>query len=123
MIEIITLPLPSKVLNPNARPNRFAKTAATKAARTLARRETYLRYRDWDFPAGFIITHLKYVAYWKHKGRKRDDVNLQGSCKAYEDGVQDAVNQDDSSWSLLKPEHHFDPDNPRLEIHIHIQEL
>lgn len=123
MIHTLTLPLPSRALSPNARPNRFAKTAAVKVARDTARRETYLLMRDWDFPAGFVVTHLHYTAYWKGKGGKRDDVNLLASCKAYEDGIQDALRQDDSTWSLKQPTHCFDPDNPRLEIEIHIEAL
>lgn len=72
---------------------------------------------------GFFITSLRYVAYWPEKRRQWDDVNLMAACKAYEDGVQDAVGQDDSTWSLEKPSHHIDSDNPRLEIHISIKEL
>lgn len=119
--QVLTLPLPKKVLSPNARPNRFAKSAAVKTHRDTARRKAYLMMRDWDFPAGFVVVSLQYHAYWK--GRGKDDVNLLASCKAYEDGVQDALRQDDSTWSLEKPVHHKDPDNPRLEIHINIQPL
>ena len=122
-VEILKLPLPNGALSPNARPNRFMKAAATKNARTTARREVYRLYKEWDFPSGFVIISLKYVAYWKTKGKKKDDVNLLASCKAYEDGIQDAVSQDDSTWSLEQPEHRFDPDNPRLEVHINIEEL
>ena len=121
--KVLTLPLPSKVLSPNARPNRFAKSAAVKTARTSARREAYLMMREWDFPAGFVVVSIQYRAFWKTKGRRRDDVNLIASCKAYEDGLQDAVKQDDRTWSIEKPEHKYDPDRPRLEILINIQEL
>jgi hypothetical protein len=77
--------------------------------------------RDWDFPTGFVVVSLTYRAYWKHRGR--DDVNLLASCKAYEDGIQDALRQDDSTWSLEKPIHLKDADNPRLEILINIEAL
>lgn len=121
--EFITLPLPEKVLSPNARPNRFAKTAATKTARDTARREAYRSKNEWDFPMGFFIVSIQYVAYWKTKRGKWDNVNLTAACKAYEDGIQDAVRQDDSTWEHEKPQHRFDADNPRLEIHINIEEI
>lgn len=123
MIEILTLPLPAKALSPNARPNRFAKTAATRTHRNHSRRETYRLKNEWDFPAGFVVLSLTYHAYWKGKGRRRDDVNLIASCKAYEDGIQDAIGQDDSTWSINRPVHHHDPDDPRLEIYIEIAPL
>ena len=121
--EILTLPLPNRALSPNARPNRFAKTAATKKARTTARREAYLLARGWDFPFGYVVTSLHYVAYWKTKRGKKDDTNLIASCKAYEDGVQDALRQDDRTWEIEKPTHSHDAENPRLEIHINIEAL
>ena len=121
--EILTLPLPNGILSPNARPNRFAKSAATKTARSTARREAYLLIKEWDYPAGFVVISLRYVAHWKTKRGKKDDINLLASCKAYEDGVQDAIRQDDSTWQLDRPIHRYDPDNPRLEIQINIQPL
>jgi hypothetical protein len=77
----------------------------------------------WDFPAGFVVLTIQFVAYWKTKRFKKDDMNLTGSCKAYEDGLQDAIRQDDSTWQHEKPRHLYDKDNPRLEIHINIEVL
>ncbi len=122
--KIITLELPHKSLSPNARPNRFAKSNLTKQARTTASRETYKCMNTWGLPSGtYYVVSLRFIAYWKTTRGKRDDVNLLASCKAYEDGVQDAIGQDDSTWSLEKPVHGFDPDNPRLEIEIEIEIL
>lgn len=119
----LTLPLPSRALNPNARPNRYAKAGAVKVHRNNARRVAYLAMREWDYPAGFVVFQLDTVAYWKRDSVRRDDVNLLASCKPYEDGIQDALKQDDRTWSLGKPEHHIDPEDPRLEIIIHIQAM
>ena len=110
-------------MSPNARPNRFAKSKATAAARTLSRREVYKAKNTWDFPRGFVVTSIKYVMYWKTTRGKQDDTNLIASCKAYEDGLQDAVNQDDSTWEMEKPVHYVDENNSRLEIHINIEQL
>ena len=126
MSETITvvLPLPNRCLSPNARPNRFQKSAATKKARTTARRETYAILNENPVsPTGFVVLSLRYTAYWKTKGRRKDDTNLIGSCKAYEDGVADALFIDDSTWSMEKPVHEYDKDNPRLVIEIEIEEL
>jgi crossover junction endodeoxyribonuclease RusA len=121
--ETLTLPLPSKILSPNARPNRFAKTRAVREARQLARREAYRLKNEWDFPLGFVVLSLRYVAYWKTSRGKWDDTNLTSSCKAYEDGIQDALLQDDRTWNHDQPSHNFDETNPRLEIQITIEAL
>ncbi len=114
--------MPNRCLSPNARPNRFAKASSTKSHRTKARREAYLLKQELDFPDGFVIISIKYIPYWKTKSRK-DDTNLIASCKAYEDGLQDAFGQDDSTWEIEKPMHRYDRENSRLEIHINIQPL
>ncbi len=76
---------------------------------------------SWGLPPGsYYVESLRYVAYWKTARHKRDDTNLIGSCKHYEDGIQDAIGQDDSTWSVQQPEHYVSPDNPRLEIQINI---
>ena len=124
MVKVITLPIPDRVLSPNARVNRFKKTSATRTHRTLSERETYKSMKDWGLPLGtYFVTSIELVAYWKTSRHKRDDVNLMASCKAYEDGVQDALGQDDSTWSMERPQHYISPKNPRLEIHIHIETL
>lgn len=124
MVKTITLPLPNKILSPNARPNRYAKSACTKSHRTNSKRETYKAMQSWGLPMGtFYVTHLSLVAYWPSKKHQWDDINLLASCKAYEDGIVDAVQIDDSNWRMGMPEHHVDTDNPRLEIQIHIESL
>lgn len=121
--KTITLPLPNKILSPNARPNRYAKAEVTRQARESAKRETYMAKESWGLPYGtYFVVSLKYIPYWKTK-TKKDDVNLMASCKAYEDGIQDALDQDDSDWQLEKVEHRFDKSNPRLEIIIKIHLL
>jgi len=119
--KTITLPIPSNKLSPNKSPNKFEKARLVREARTHARRETYDAINSWGLPPGmFIVESLQYVAYWKTRNHKRDDTNLIGSCKHYEDGIQDAVGQDDSTWSVLKPEHYVSKHNPRLVIKINI---
>ena len=101
MIKTITMPLPAKILSPNARPNRHAKTAAIREARSHARRECYKSMKTWGLPFGtYFITSLEVIAYWKTSRHKWDNINLLASCKHYEDGIQDAVGQDDSTWEM-----------------------
>ena len=79
---------------------------------------------SWGLPLGtYFVTSLEVVAYWKTARHKRDNINLLASCKAYEDGIQDALGQDDSTWELEKPQHFTSPDNPRLIIKLHIELL
>lgn len=123
-IKVIKLDIPHRGLNPNSNTNRFAKSNLTRTHRTNSKRETYKSLKEWGLPLGtFVVLSLKYVVYWKSWNYKRDDTNLIGSCKAYEDGIQDAVMQDDSTWKMEEPEHYVSPKNPRIEIQIKIEIL
>jgi DNA-binding FadR family transcriptional regulator len=45
-----------------------------------------------------------------------DKDNAAAMCKAYLDGIADAVQQDDSDWEFDGVRFDIDRDNPRLEI-------
>lgn len=80
--------------------------------------------KTWGLPLGtYFVTSLGVVAYWKSSRHKWDNINLLAACKHYEDGIQDAVGQDDSTWEMEKPQHFISPDNPRLELQIHLELL
>lgn len=53
--------------------------------------------------------------------RRRDDDNLSASCKAYRDGIADALGIDDHRLRLLAtPSQHIDRQRPHLRITLHV---
>lgn len=111
----LVLPIPNKILSPNARPHWAAKAKAVKAHRRDA----------WLLACGSIFHNsiwekatIRYTFYWPTKA-KRDDDNAVAMCKAYRDGIADAgVVVNDSAFSTLPPVMLHDKKNPRLEIQI-----
>lgn len=92
----LLLPWPDRNLHPNARPNRWAKAKATKAAR----QDAHLRALEagWHLvklPEGRL--HL-WVTFYPPNSRKRDDDGLLAAFKAARDGIADALKIDDSRF-------------------------
>ena len=53
--------------------------------------------------------------------RRRDDDNLAASCKAYRDGIADALGIDDFRLRLLAPpSQHIDRAQPCLRVTLHV---
>ncbi len=92
----MTLPLPPKVLSPNARCHWGVKSRAVKAYRWAAR---LIAMSQWDStrdPLG--EADIVCVFHFKDK-RRRDRDNLLASMKSAFDGIADAgVVSDDSSF-------------------------
>ena len=109
MSNTITLPLPSRNLSPNARIHWSKLANFKKQARRLAALEAF----DQVGPAMFKGYRLDF--YWPTK-RRRDKDNATAMCKAYLDGVADALGQDDSEWDFDGVRFAIDKENPRLEI-------
>mgnify|MGYP003673349172 CR=1 FL=1 len=105
----IKLPLPSRNLSPNSRVHWSKLAKHKREARKLA------GFSTWDQigPCSFKGYRLDF--YWPTK-RKRDKDNATAMCKAYLDGVADAVQQDDSEWEFYGVRFEIDKNNPRLEI-------
>ena len=147
---IITLPIPDKALNPNARIHPLKKSPITKAHRQRAFFATLkalglptvpsrilqkdrrhlgilhnrpLRNADYQKIAlllypGARPTITRYtLAFHYETNRGRDDDNSGASCKAYRDGIADALLTDDHHLTMHQPPKLFvDKENPRLEI-------
>lgn len=109
------LPLPDKVLSPNARPHWAQKAKATKGHRMLAWatvRRTIRKPPEWE------QAHVRAVFYWPTRHR-RDRDNAAASLKAYLDGIADAgVVEDDAGFVHWPVEMRYDKDAPRVEITI-----
>ncbi len=103
MTLTVTLPWPDRRLSPNARAHWGGKAQATKQARTMARYAMFEQGVDlWafirnlsDIPALPIpITWTFHSPTW----RTYDRDNCIASCKAYQDGLADALGINDSRF-------------------------
>lgn len=110
----IELPLPDKVLSPNARGKHWAKKShAVKMARMVA---GGIARSAWQQQEPMEKATLQATFYHRTKA-KRDDDNLNGSLKAYRDGIADAgVVRDDHDMKNLEPIQLIDKEKPRVEI-------
>jgi len=116
--EVVTLilPLPAKSLSPNARDCHWVIDIAKRIHRDRARWATY------DAIAGATPRWLAatiQATFYHAQHRVRDQMNLIGSLKAYEDGIVDAgLLADDEGVTWLPVIRRIDRDNPRLVLTI-----
>jgi hypothetical protein len=104
----------------------MGKARLVKRHRTRARLATLellgLQYHSRDLPipmfTGYTLAHyFKTAAY-------RDDDNADAACKAYRDGIADALGIDDRQLpKLALSTFHKDATNPRVEITLHVLPL
>jgi len=117
----IVLPLPPRVLSPNhmvgSRRGRFAKAAAARKYREIAREATLatgVESGPWE--------HATIQATFYHATRRRrDDVNALASLKPAYDGIVDAglIEDDDSKHLTTLPAGFgLDKTCPRVELKI-----
>ena len=116
----ITLPLPDKRLSPNhtvgSMGQRMAKSTATRKARHAAYLVTYDMIRQLRLTGALKFTSYT-LAFFHKVNRKRDDDNLAASCKAYRDGIADALGMDDHGLVMAAtPTTAIDKLRPRVEI-------
>ena len=114
MTKTVVLPLPDRRLSPNQQGHWRPKAAAKKKARSWG-----AKLASWLKGKRFSSYQLHF--YWKDK-RRRDQDNASASCKAYLDGISDAVGQDDSEWLHNGVRFHLDKENPRLEVVFELSE-
>jgi Holliday junction resolvase RusA-like endonuclease len=115
----ITLPIPSRLLSPNARCHWSRRAKVFKAAKAVATMETKaaMSASGYEFP----LPKAAYKAVWFFKDRRdRDPDNFMGSLKAYIDGMAAAglVQNDKVLWPERPEVGEPDKHNPRVEITI-----
>lgn len=118
----IVLPIPDRKLSPNGRCHWSGKSRLTKNARKLAKLATLQAiahtYHVWDRPvpafAGYSLAHYFPTA------ARRDDDNADAACKAYRDGIADALGMDDRQLPKVRLSTIAkDAARPRVEITLH----
>ena len=94
---VICLPIPARAISPNAKRGQskwaaIRKSRIVKAHRERARLEMVSALAKFDLSnewAGYSLAHFFKTA------AVRDDDNADGACKAYRDGIADALRRDD----------------------------
>jgi hypothetical protein len=123
----IVLPIPDRRISPNAQRG-HSKGAAIAKARLVREHRTRAKLRTLEaighlyhaqgrpVPGfvGYTLAHFFPTAAW------RDDDNADAACKAYRDGIADALGIDDRLLpKLALSTMDKDAANPRVEITLH----
>jgi hypothetical protein len=116
----LTLPIPSKLLSPNARAHYIPKAKAVKAGRELACLVATRCLLDAEMKQPRWSAAFYSVSFFTETARKQDDDNLLGRLKATRDGFADAgIVEDDYAFKLAgypACKVAKDAKNPRVEI-------
>lgn len=96
VLSELRLPWPDKDMSPNARIHWARKAKAVKIARTFAFFKT--QEAEWhkiELPEGRL--HI-WIDFYPPTKRMPDDDNMLSRCKAYRDGIADALKIDDKRF-------------------------
>jgi crossover junction endodeoxyribonuclease RusA len=103
---VLCLPLPAQGISPNARRGESRGAAIMKSRAVKAHRyQAFLAAKNAIVAAGARIMpeFAGYsLAFFFKTAAYRDDDNADGSCKAYRDGIADAVGMNDRHLRKLK---------------------
>ena len=109
---VLTLPLPSAGLSPNARVHWRTRHKLTRKHKDMA---NIVMRANIGEPRPVYTGYL--LAFYWPTARRRDDDNASARCKAYRDGIAMALGVDDSSLCQMgAPAMAVDRTRPRLEI-------
>lgn len=118
----IVLPIPARKLSPNGRTHWRRKAGLTKTARNRARLLTLQAIGDHYHARGLTVPAFAgySLAHYFPTAQPRDDDNADAACKAYRDGIADALGIDDRQLPKLRLSIiSKDAANPRVEITLH----
>ncbi len=119
VLSEIRLPWPDKDMSPNARIHWARKAKAVKIARCFAFFKT--KEAGWDkiqLPEGRL--HL-WIDFYPPTKRMPDDDNMLSRCKAYRDGIADALGIDDKRF--ISPNRQKIADVPQVMTAEHSTEV
>lgn len=118
----ITLPIPDGKLSPNGRGHWRKKSRHLRAARVRAHKRTLEAIGEHFHKQGRPVpTFIGYtIGHFFKTAAFRDDDNADAACKAYRDGIADALGIDDKKLpKLALSTFAKDAANPRVEITLH----
>jgi len=112
---MVTLPIPSPKLSPNARVHWASKAKLTKSSRLTAKIAALEAIGRNDPP--MLKTATLLVRWYSRTTARQDSGNLIARLKASEDGLTDAgIWVDDQGVTWLPPIQLKDAKNPRVEL-------
>lgn len=119
----IILPIPHVQVSPNGRGHWRTKAKHVKEHRARARVATRAalgeHYHAKGLPVPAFVGYT--LAHFFPTVRFRDDDNADGACKAYRDGIAEALQVDDIDLpKLALSTRAKDAANPRVEITLHV---
>jgi crossover junction endodeoxyribonuclease RusA len=100
----VSLPWPESALSPNSR-DRWAKIAAAKSARYIAKLETFKLFTIGanDKPVYNFFVRLKISFIFHPPTHRHYDLDgLVTRCKNYQDGIFDALNNNDNQIEVIE---------------------
>lgn len=118
----IVLPIPHRRLSPNGRTHWGRKAKLTRAARVKAKLLTLQSLGDQFHARGLPVPPFAgySLVHYFPTAQPRDDDNADAACKAYRDGIADALGIDDRRLPKLALSRIAkDPADPRVEITLH----
>lgn len=124
----ITLPIPAREISPNAQRGQSKWAAIKKSKLVKLHRMTAMleiQNRMMAHPSDlFQALPLGYsLAHFFPTARFRDEDNADGACKAYRDGICDALGIDDKDFcKITLSTRQKDKDSPRVEITVYFQD-
>jgi len=130
---LVTLPIPARAVSQNARRGEsqgaaFMKYNAVKKHRAMAQQHTFIALRSSEL-ARVPLAELQGLNWSGYSLQFffptlafRDEGNAEGSCKAYIDGICDAIGIDDANFNKVAlTTRAKDKHNPRVEIRIFVK--
>jgi hypothetical protein len=123
----ITLPLPDRDVSQNARTGNSRIAAVLKSKKVRQHRNAANMMMKVAIgrgmlegagrPMGYSLKH-----YFKSEAWMRDEDNADGACKAYRDGICDALRIDDKYFTKMElSKRLIDKEHPRVEITIYFE--
>ena len=121
----LTLPIPAREVSPNARRGQ-SRIAAIRKSKFVKKHRLWAKNAmmipimrgevgNW-IPVGYSLKHFFETV------RVRDDDNADGACKAYRDGICDALGINDKTLKKIRlSEISKDAERPRTEFTIYFQ--
>jgi len=93
----LSLPWPDRALSPNGRPSHWGVEHRAKAKAFALAHRTTLAALGTSRKPGWAAAAIHWEFHPK-TANKVDDDNAEGSCKAYRDGIADALGMDDANF-------------------------
>lgn len=125
---VLTLPIPDRAVSQNATRGHSRIAAILKGKKVKEHRITACQAMMIAISRGMLLgagapIGYSLVHYFKHESWIRDEDNADGACKAYRDGICDALKINDKHFIKRRlSERLIDKAHPRVEITVYFND-